>query len=96
MTAICVRREKAVLSSGCKSHPANAPAGSNRSSHGGDESFAGDPLGSSQAGTKPTMIVTAGAASATRRYGWIEGPSVQFFAGTTLAHVASKSRDACS
>src|SRR6202044_1764611 len=36
-TAICVRREKAALSSGCKSHPANAPAGSNRSSHGGDE-----------------------------------------------------------
>ena len=31
------RREKAALSSGCKSHPANAPAGSNRSSHGGDE-----------------------------------------------------------
>ena len=38
MTAICVRREKAALSSGCKSDPANAPAGSNRSSHGGDES----------------------------------------------------------
>ena len=37
MTAICVRREKAALSSGCKSHPATAPAGSNRSSHGGDE-----------------------------------------------------------
>ena len=37
MAAICVRREKAALSSGCKSHPANAPAGSNRSSHGGDE-----------------------------------------------------------
>ena len=31
MTGICVRREKAALSSGCKSHPANAPAGSNRS-----------------------------------------------------------------
>jgi hypothetical protein len=37
MAAICVRRDKAALSSGCKSHPANAPAGSNRSSHGGDE-----------------------------------------------------------
>ena len=37
MTADCVRREKAALSSGCKAHPANAPAGSNRSSHGGDE-----------------------------------------------------------
>jgi hypothetical protein len=37
MTGFCVRREKAALSSGCKSHPANAPAGSNRSSHGGDE-----------------------------------------------------------
>ena len=35
--AICVRREKAALSSGCEPHPANAPAGSNRSSHGGDE-----------------------------------------------------------
>jgi oxalate decarboxylase/phosphoglucose isomerase-like protein (cupin superfamily) len=32
-----VRRGKAALSSGCKSHPANAPAGSNRSSHGGNE-----------------------------------------------------------
>jgi hypothetical protein len=28
-----VRREKAALSSGCKPHPATAPAGSNRSSH---------------------------------------------------------------
>ena len=32
-----VRRDKAALSSGCKSHPATAPAGSNRSSYGGDE-----------------------------------------------------------
>jgi hypothetical protein len=37
MTALGVRREKAALSSGCKSHPATAPAGSNRSSYGGDE-----------------------------------------------------------
>ena len=37
MTASGVRRGKAALSSGCKSHPANAPAGSNRSSHEGDE-----------------------------------------------------------
>jgi hypothetical protein len=29
--------EKAALSSGCKSYPGTAPAGSNRSSHGGDE-----------------------------------------------------------
>jgi hypothetical protein len=36
MTGIGVRREKAALSSGCKSHPATAPAGSNRSSYGGD------------------------------------------------------------
>src|SRR5271157_4279440 len=36
-SAIRVRREKAALSSGCEPHPANAPAGSNRSSHGGDE-----------------------------------------------------------
>jgi hypothetical protein len=35
MSGLRVRREKAALSSGCKSHPANAPAGSNRSSHGG-------------------------------------------------------------
>jgi hypothetical protein len=34
---IGVRRAKAALSSGCKSHPATAPAGSNRSSHGGNE-----------------------------------------------------------
>jgi hypothetical protein len=32
-----VRREKAALSSGCEPHPATAPAGSNRSSHGRDE-----------------------------------------------------------
>jgi hypothetical protein len=37
MSACGVRRDKAALSSGCKSHPANAPAGSNRSSYGGDE-----------------------------------------------------------
>jgi hypothetical protein len=35
MTACGMRREKAALSRGCKSHPATAPAGSNRSSHGG-------------------------------------------------------------
>src|SRR5262245_34651519 len=29
-----VRREKAALSSGCKAHPAIAPAGSNRGRHG--------------------------------------------------------------
>jgi hypothetical protein len=32
-----VRRDKAAFSSGCKSHPATAPAGSNRSSYGGNE-----------------------------------------------------------
>ena len=32
-----VRRDKAALSSGCKPHPATAPAGSNRNSHGGNE-----------------------------------------------------------
>src|SRR6266481_815728 len=37
MSASGVRRDKAALSSGCKSHPANAPAGSSRSSYGGDE-----------------------------------------------------------
>jgi hypothetical protein len=37
MTVPGVRREKAALSSGCKPHPATAPAGSNRSSHGGNE-----------------------------------------------------------
>ena len=37
MSARGVRREKAALSSGCKAHPATAPAGSNRSSHGGNE-----------------------------------------------------------
>jgi hypothetical protein len=37
MSAFGVRRDKAALSSGCKSHPANAPAGSSRSSYGGDE-----------------------------------------------------------
>jgi hypothetical protein len=37
MSARGVRRDKAALSSGCKSHPATAPAGSNRSSYGGNE-----------------------------------------------------------
>ena len=37
MSPMGVRRDKAALSSGCKSHPANAPAGSNRSSYGGNE-----------------------------------------------------------
>jgi hypothetical protein len=32
-----VRRDKAAFSSGCKAHPATAPAGSNRGRHGGDE-----------------------------------------------------------
>src|SRR5712672_1197969 len=36
-SALGVRRDKAALSSGCKSHPATAPAGSNRSSYGGNE-----------------------------------------------------------
>ena len=36
-SACGVRRGKAALSSGCKSHPATAPAGSNRSSRGGNE-----------------------------------------------------------
>ena len=38
MTAVGVRRDKAALSSGCESPPGQiAPAGSNRSSHGGNE-----------------------------------------------------------
>ncbi len=37
MSELGVRRGKAAFFSGCKSHPAIAPAGSNRSSHGGDE-----------------------------------------------------------
>jgi hypothetical protein len=37
MSVVGVRRAKAALSSGCKPHPAIAPAGSNRSSHGGNE-----------------------------------------------------------
>ncbi len=36
MSAIGVRRGKAAFFSGCESHPAIAPAGSNRSSHRGD------------------------------------------------------------
>jgi len=36
-SAFGVRREKAALSSGCKPQPATAPAGNNRSSHGGNE-----------------------------------------------------------
>jgi len=37
MTAIGVRRDKAALSCGRESHPAIAPAGSNRSNCGGNE-----------------------------------------------------------
>jgi hypothetical protein len=37
VSGVPVRRGKAAFSSGCKSHPATAPAGSNRSSYGGDE-----------------------------------------------------------
>src|SRR5713101_2708358 len=37
MSGSGVRRAKAALSSGCKPHPAIAPAGSNRSSHRGNE-----------------------------------------------------------
>ena len=38
VSTLGVRRDKAAFFSGCKSHPATiAPAGSNRSSHGGNE-----------------------------------------------------------
>jgi hypothetical protein len=37
MSEMGVRRDKAALSSGCEPHPATAAAGSNRSSHGGNE-----------------------------------------------------------
>src|ERR1017187_865220 len=55
-----VRRAKAAFSSGCKAHPASAPAGSYRSNCGGDEtveafgkcmSRIGDSVGE-QAGTR--------------------------------------------
>ncbi len=36
-SALGVRRVKVAFFSGCKSHPAIAPAGSDRSSHGGNE-----------------------------------------------------------
>ncbi len=37
MSELGVRRDKAAFSSGCKAHPATAPAGSSRSSQGGNE-----------------------------------------------------------
>ena len=37
LTAPAVRREKAALSCGCKSHLATAPASSNRSGYGGND-----------------------------------------------------------
>jgi hypothetical protein len=40
-TASGVRRAKAAFSSGCESHPANAPAGSYRSNCGGNETLRG-------------------------------------------------------
>ena len=37
ISALGVRREKAAFSCGFQSHPAKAPAGSNRSGHGGND-----------------------------------------------------------
>jgi hypothetical protein len=37
MSTMGVPRDKVALSSGCEAHPANAPAGSIRSSYGGNE-----------------------------------------------------------
>jgi len=37
MSPVCVRREKAAFSCGFQPHPAKAPAGSNRSGHGGND-----------------------------------------------------------
>ena len=51
------------------------------------------PLGLSLPGTR---LIVAGASAATSRSNGIKGKSVQFFDGPTLAHVASKSWDACS
>jgi hypothetical protein len=61
VTVLGVRRDKAALSSGCKSHPANAPAASNRSSHGGNKlaehRTRRAPIGSSGFGQEPPLAL---------------------------------------
>src|ERR1700738_5193957 len=59
MTALGVRRAKAALSSGCKPHPAIAPAGSNRSR-------------SAQKAVSPPLIGLARIARVDRSL-WIQG-----------------------
>ena len=67
MSVIGVRRAKAALSSGCKSRPATAPAGSNRSSHGGNEVAEAFGYTSNSLATSPASIgVSAPSAAAVR------------------------------
>ena len=47
-------------------------------------------------GQEPNWFKLLKARAAPRREDWIAGPLVQFLDGPTLAHVASKSWDACS
>jgi hypothetical protein len=54
-SGIHVRRDKAAFSSGCKTHPATAPAGSNRGRHGGDEMSGAPGKLASPAGASPAM-----------------------------------------
>jgi hypothetical protein len=56
MSALSVRRAKAVLSSGCKPHPATAPAGSNRRSYGGEANSSSNALASFRSSvSKPSV-----------------------------------------
>jgi len=69
MSVLGVRRAKAALSSGCKSHPATAPAGSNRSSHGGNEVAEAFDYPKRDRIQRTQGVVVA----SVRRTGWIEG-----------------------
>ena len=69
MSVLGVRRAKAALSSGCKSHPETAPAGSNRSSHGGNEVAEAFDYPKRDAIQRTQGVVVA----SVRRTGWIEG-----------------------
>jgi hypothetical protein len=64
-----VRRDKAALSSGWKPHPATAPAGSNRSSHGGNEvAEAFDYRDSSQLLISFAVAITSSAMGGVKRW----------------------------
>ena len=80
MSVVGVRREKAALSSGCKPHPANAPAGSNRSSHGGNEVAEASTHQRPPCGTKKQSSSTVDLLM-NRKGGMIRGITFRYYIG---------------